>query len=328
MTIRGRSWMWAAVLLGALTSAATAQNGLLGEYYNFGTGGSPQPPPGSPAGGSFTATPVHRRIDPQVNFTFTMNPGPAPGVNADHFVVAWSGFLTPPETGTYQFGTTSDDGIRFWVDGAVARDDWADQGESGTPEAGNSIALTQGVAVTIRVEMYENAGGEGAKIFWALPSGGGLVVIPGSALTPPPGPAAPPAPNAVAGYDSGGNPMITVTWTGAAAGITFDLERSINGGAYMNVLSGTTATTYVDTTGLVLGLLHCYRVRAIQDGLLVGPFSGPGCATPQPPPPRTNDHTEGFIDDNCACGSTIGAPWASIAALALLGLASLSRRVR
>lgn len=108
------SFLLSAVAVLALASQAQAQQqGLLGEYYNFGSGGPPAPPPGSPQGGSFTATPDHRRIDPQVNFNFTMNPGPAPGVNADRFVVAWSGFITPTASGNHTFGTISDDGVRL-----------------------------------------------------------------------------------------------------------------------------------------------------------------------------------------------------------------------
>jgi uncharacterized protein (TIGR03382 family) len=120
--------------------------------------------------------------------------------------------------------------------------------------------------------------------------------------------------------------VVDVSWTNSGAGVTYDLQRSIDGGAFTAVLTGTSALTYQDT-GLTYGSFYCYQVRAVN-GTLMSPFSTPACVTIVAPPPRTNNHTEGFIDDNCACGSTIGAPWASIAALALLGLAALSRRVR
>jgi hypothetical protein len=47
-------------------------------------------------------------------------------------------------------------------------------------------------------------------------------------------------------------------------------------------------------------------------------------AVPILPVPRTEGHEEGLFDDNCACGSTISAPFAAVsiallAALALLG---------
>ncbi len=316
------------ILVAALSSSGSlaAQNGLFGEYYNNSgaSAGSPPPPPGSPAGTTFTGTPVLRRADASVNFNFVMNPGPGPGVNADDFMISWRGFLTPPVSGAYQFGTISDDGIRLWVNNVLVRNDWVDQGPAAAPEMGGSLTLTADIPVTIRVEMYENGGGQAAQIYWA-PPGGGVVAIPSSALSLPPGPAAA-ITTVAAGFTPSNDPIINIAWSDLGADITYELQRSINGSSYTTLLSGTTTTTYTDMAE-AYNVPHNYRVRATQYGLLVGPYSsGADFAVPVPPPARTVDHGEGLKDGHCACGSASGPAPAAAAALAALALGLALRR--
>jgi glucose/arabinose dehydrogenase len=93
--------------------------------------------------------------------------GPDVGVGTDNFSVRWSGTFDFA-AGAYTFTTTSDDGIRLWIDDGLLIDAWRDQGP--TTYTG-SRTLTAGLHA-VRVEYYENGGGALAEASWA-PSGGG-----------------------------------------------------------------------------------------------------------------------------------------------------------
>ncbi len=81
--------------------------GLTAQYYN----------------GHDFATLVRTRVDPQVDFNWVGSP--AKGVGHDYFSARWTGFVQAPKAGDYTFVTTSDDGVRLWVDGKLIIDDWS-----------------------------------------------------------------------------------------------------------------------------------------------------------------------------------------------------------
>lgn len=66
---------------------------------------------------------VTTRIDPQVDFNWTEPP--AKGLGRDYFSVRWTGSVMAQEAGDYTFVTTSDDGVRLWVDDKQIVDDWS-----------------------------------------------------------------------------------------------------------------------------------------------------------------------------------------------------------
>jgi len=103
-----------------------------------------------------TACPEPRRSpvpDPNVNFLWGGQP-PASGVPATGWSVRWTGRLTPPTTGTYQFSLNSDDGSRLFVNGQQVINNWFNQPP--TTRTG-SIALTAGQPVTIEVDYSRTA---------------------------------------------------------------------------------------------------------------------------------------------------------------------------
>lgn len=83
---------------------------------------------------------------------------PAQLIPADQFSARW----TKTETfaaGTYRFTTTSDDGIRVYLDGILILDKWIDQ-------APTTYTIDKDVTAgdhTLKVEYYENSGGAVAK---------------------------------------------------------------------------------------------------------------------------------------------------------------------
>ena len=109
----------------------------------------------------FTGTTV-RRVDPQINFDWG-NGSPVPGtIGPDSFSVVWTGVVRPQFTEAYTFYTTSDDGVRLFVNGNLVVNNFTDH--SSTEDASPSINLTAGQTYPIRMEMYENGGGAIAQL--------------------------------------------------------------------------------------------------------------------------------------------------------------------
>lgn len=123
---------------------------------------------------------VWTQIDPFIDFNWGGNAPDVPNVPSDNFCVRWSGMLTPVVTGTITFRTTTDDGVRLWVDDQQIINRWIEQ--SPTTWTG-SIDLTAGVPVAIRMEYFEAGGGAEARLEWEGP-GLAREVIPTSALWP------------------------------------------------------------------------------------------------------------------------------------------------
>jgi predicted phage baseplate assembly protein len=145
-------------------TAAAAGTGLFGEYYNAI---------------DFTELKV-ARTDPQINFDWGAG-SPAPGISADTFSIRWTGWVQPGSSGFYTFFTTSDDGVRLWVDRQLIIDNWTDHGQTENPSF--PIRLTAGQKYDIKLEYYERGGAATIRLAW---SGPGVLkqIIPQSRLYP------------------------------------------------------------------------------------------------------------------------------------------------
>jgi hypothetical protein len=86
---------------------------------------------------------------------------PDPSVNADRFSARWIRYLdvTP---GTYRFTTTSDDGLRVWVDGDLIINEWYDH-PAKKVSAEKSLGLGHHL---VMVEFYENGGNAITRLSW------------------------------------------------------------------------------------------------------------------------------------------------------------------
>ena len=113
----------------------------------------------------FTGATVSR-VDPTVNFDWGTG-APAPGIGPDTFSVRWIGQVQAQVTQTYTFYTTSDDGVRLWVNGALIVDNWTDHAAT---ENSGTIALTAGQKYDVRMEFYESGGLATARLSWSGPS--------------------------------------------------------------------------------------------------------------------------------------------------------------
>ncbi|OUM03780.1 PilC/PilY family type IV pilus protein [Variovorax sp. JS1663] len=103
---------------------------------------------------------------------------PAPAVNADNFSARFTGSYVAPETGTYRFRVTADDGVRLWVTSAGSTlgtiDRWIDQGPT---DYEVSVNMTAGQPFDVRIEYYENGGGAVMRFAWRRPSASSFAVF-------------------------------------------------------------------------------------------------------------------------------------------------------
>jgi hypothetical protein len=92
---------------------------------------------------------------------------PADGLGTDFFTLRYTGKIEALTDETYNFITSSDDGVRLWVNDQPIIDDWTDHGP--TLDVG-SIALSAGVEYNIKLEFYENFGGAEIRLYWQTPT--------------------------------------------------------------------------------------------------------------------------------------------------------------
>ena len=167
--------------------------------------GAPLPPP-LPAHGlsgeyfdDFTTSAL-TRTDPKVDFTWTAAPGP--GLRAESYSVRWTGTLTPQFSETYSLTTTSDDGVRLYVDGKLLVDHWDMHAASDDTK---TVDLVAGKAHDLRLEYFQYMQGARIALAWSSKSQP-KEIVPTAALAPklaaPPtkGPR-PSYTNAVVGFD-------------------------------------------------------------------------------------------------------------------------------
>jgi beta-glucosidase len=134
-----------------LTPFSGVGHGLTVEYYN---------------NTSLSGTPVATGTDTDMNFHWN-GLSPASGVPATNWSARWTGTLTPPETGTYTFSLTSDDGSRLYINGQLVIDNWRNQAAH-TETA--TVDLTAGKPVQITVEYYQAGGDSLLQLGWQPPN--------------------------------------------------------------------------------------------------------------------------------------------------------------
>jgi hypothetical protein len=113
---------------------------------------------------NFTGTQLSR-TDSTVNFDWGSG-SPHPSIGPDTFSALWTGQVEAPVSGNYTFTTTSDDGVRLFVDGKLIIDNWTDHGPT---DNSGTIALEAGRRYDVQMDFYENGGGAVAKLQWSFP---------------------------------------------------------------------------------------------------------------------------------------------------------------
>ena len=110
---------------------------------------------------NLSGSPAVVRTDNAIDFDWDYG-SPDASIPADQFSVRWTrtlGFAA----GTYRFYSSSDDGIRLWVDGQLLVDVWYHQGLPNTHYG--DLALGDGLH-QVKVEYFEDGGQASAHVWW------------------------------------------------------------------------------------------------------------------------------------------------------------------
>ncbi len=138
--------------VGHAGGAPTRAHGLLAEYFT---------------NTRLEGEPAAARVEEVIRPYGPLILGPGQG-----FSVRWTGMLTPPTTGLYEFAATSDDGMRLYLDGELLIDNWRD---GGAPLVVREVELEGGRPYPIRLEYYcsgvsaETGGEPVARLGWKVP---------------------------------------------------------------------------------------------------------------------------------------------------------------
>ncbi|HEY7115155.1 MAG TPA: PA14 domain-containing protein, partial [Tepidisphaeraceae bacterium] len=131
----------------APTPAVGNGNGLLATYYD---------------NNNFSGKTVSR-TDKTVNFDWKTG-SPDSAIAADTFSARWTGQVLAQKTEEYTFSTTSDDGVRLWVNGQELINDWSVHAPR---EDSGKIKLEAGRKYDVKVEYYEQQYGAVMQLRWA-----------------------------------------------------------------------------------------------------------------------------------------------------------------
>ncbi|MET0779242.1 MAG: PA14 domain-containing protein [Candidatus Saccharimonadales bacterium] len=125
----------------------SGQHGLTGSYYGKFDGTNTF---------STANSLIMKRSDTFLNFDWGTG-APMPN-GPDGFLVRWSGYVTAPTTGTYNFGVRSDDGAKIMLgtSNTVVYNEWVDRGA--TEAYGSGYMLTANTPTPVTIEYYDAGG--------------------------------------------------------------------------------------------------------------------------------------------------------------------------
>lgn len=103
------------------------------------------------------------------------------GGMSDSVSARWTTDLLAPFTGTYQLITTTDDGVRLWLDGRRIINNWANHGSTDDTA---TVNLSAGQVYLLEMEWYENTGSAVAQLSWQCPSLARQLIPAGALLQP------------------------------------------------------------------------------------------------------------------------------------------------
>jgi hypothetical protein len=145
------------------TQLFAAPQGLLGQYF---------------ANTTLAGAPTMTRNE-AVNYDWGTGAAAA-GLPVDNFSARWTGHVAPISDGNYTFQTTSDDGVRLWVNGVLVIDNWTTH--AAVTNNSPAVSLKAGSYYELKLEYFEGGGGAVSKLAWIAPGTTTAVPIPQNLL--------------------------------------------------------------------------------------------------------------------------------------------------
>jgi sugar lactone lactonase YvrE len=106
------------------------------------------------------------RYDPSIDFNWS-SAAPFPNMNQTNFSVKWTGQILAQYSAPYTFYTTSDDGVRLYINGNLIINDWSSH--SATVDTA-TVQLQAGQDYSMEMDYYQLTGAAIARLQWSCPS--------------------------------------------------------------------------------------------------------------------------------------------------------------
>jgi type IV pilus assembly protein PilY1 len=122
---------------------------------------------------ALSGSPVLTRTD--IGTAFINGNSPGPGVNQYNYSVRFTGTITAPASGKYNFQTNSDDGVRLKINGTTVINNFGDHAP--TTDTGTTGTIAAGSTITIVLEYYQAGGGAVLDLKWKPPGASSYTAI-------------------------------------------------------------------------------------------------------------------------------------------------------
>jgi len=126
------------------------KQGLKGEYFN---------------NIKLEGEPALTRIDPKIDFRWTLFSPDQEKINYDYYSARWTGKLLPSKTGEFEIGLKGDDGYRLYINNKLIIDNWKKQTFQLITQ---KYYFKKGKTYDIKVEFYETVGNVWLNLVWNL----------------------------------------------------------------------------------------------------------------------------------------------------------------
>ncbi len=124
--------------------------GLKGEYFN---------------NTSLSGEPALIRVDPQIEFRWTLFSPDEEKINYDWYSARWTGKLRADETGTFEIGLKGDDGYRLFINDKLIVDNWKKQTFR---QITSEYYFERNREYDIKIEFYETVGNVWLNLVWNM----------------------------------------------------------------------------------------------------------------------------------------------------------------
>lgn len=118
------------------------------------------------------------RVDATIDFRWGER-RPHDQIEPHTFSVRWSGYIVPPESGSYVFLLEADDGVRLWIEDEQILDSWAYQHDA---RPSRPVEMEAGRPYRIRLDFHQSWGPSSCRLLWQR--GAVREVVPAGVLWP------------------------------------------------------------------------------------------------------------------------------------------------